>query len=112
MWQEMLYTHTSNATAASTYFHGAADASCAATGDASEEETTACGAVTALDDDTACAAATNCVYAAAEVTFADARRWQPAERLTCHFTTPVIFLVLLLVLLLLLLLLLLLFLVT
>ena len=41
------------------------DVSCAATDDASEEEATACGAVTALDDETACAAATNCAYTAA-----------------------------------------------
>ena len=41
------------------------DSSCAATTAASEEEATACGAVTALDDDTACANAPNCAYTAA-----------------------------------------------
>ena len=40
-------------------------ASCAAADGASDDETAACGAVTALDNDTACGAATNCTYTAA-----------------------------------------------
>ena len=44
---------------------GNSAASCAAADGASENVTAACGAVTALDDDTACGAATNCTYTAA-----------------------------------------------
>ena len=42
-------------------------ATCVATDAATAEEATACEAVTSLDDDTACAAASNCEYTSAEV---------------------------------------------
>ena len=40
------------------------DPSCTATGDASDEEAAACGAVTALDNNDACGDAPNCAYSA------------------------------------------------